>query len=133
MSITELLPTLHNLSLEEKLQAMRVLCADVEQVFVNRDELSGDREVLVETYDRFRDNLKLYQQRTDEFMVSEARTSANAHGLSLRELVRLPLADRHRLLSPFVAGMAEDFASDPELTEFAVLDGEDWEKLDENS
>jgi hypothetical protein len=34
------------------------------------------------------------------------------------------LTERHRLLSPFVAEMAEDFANDPELTEFAVLDGE---------
>jgi hypothetical protein len=38
--------------------------------------------------------------------------ATGGHGLSLRELVKLPLTERHRLLSPFVAEMAEDFAND---------------------
>jgi hypothetical protein len=33
------------------------------------------------------------------------------------------LTERHRLLSPFVAEMAEDFANDPELTEFDAVFG----------
>ncbi|MEH2240749.1 DUF2281 domain-containing protein [Nostoc sp.] len=47
--------------------------------------------------------------------------------LSLREIARLPVAERHKILEPFIAATAEDFLNDPELTEFAVLDGEDWE------
>ncbi|MBC6430077.1 DUF2281 domain-containing protein [Nostoc sp. HG1] len=47
--------------------------------------------------------------------------------LSLQEIVRLPVAERHKILAPFIAATAEDFLNDPELTEFAILDGEDWE------
>ena len=132
MSITELLPALHGLSLEEKLQAMQFLCQDVEQVLVNGSDLSGDREVLTRAHDGLRESLRLYQQRNDEVRISEARLATGGHGLSLRELVKLPLTERHRLLSPFVAEMAEDFANNPELMEFVVLDGEDWDGLDES-
>ncbi|MBG1262325.1 DUF2281 domain-containing protein [Nostoc commune] len=47
--------------------------------------------------------------------------------LSLQEIVRLPVAERHKVLAPFIAATAEDFLNDPELTEFAILDGKDWE------
>lgn len=116
MSITDLLPVLHGLSLEEKLQAMQVLCEDVEQLLVHRIDLSGDQEVLTRVHNGLRESLRLYQQSSDELTISEARLAAGGHGLSLRELVKLPLTERHRLLSPFVAEMAEDFANDPELT-----------------
>lgn len=52
--------------------------------------------------------------------------------LSLRETARLPLAERHKILEPFIATIAEDFLNDPELTEFSVLDGEYWETENEN-
>jgi hypothetical protein len=42
------------------------------------------------------------------------------------------LAERHKILKPFIAAIAEDFLNDPELTEFSVLDGEDWETENEN-
>jgi hypothetical protein len=132
MSITELLPALHGLSLEEKLQAMQFLCQDVEQFLVNESGFSGDHEVLTRAHDGLRESLRLYQQRNDEVRISEARLATSGHGLSLRELVKLPLTERHRLLSPFVAEMAEDFANNPELMEFVVLDGEDWDALDES-
>jgi hypothetical protein len=125
MSITELLPALHGLSLEEKLQAMQFLCEDVEQFLVNGNDLSGDREVLTKAHDGLQESLRLYQQRSDEVRISEARLATGGHGLSLRELVKLPLTERHHLLSPFVAEMAEDFANNPDLMEFAVLDGGD--------
>ncbi len=47
--------------------------------------------------------------------------------LSLQEIARLPVKERHQILAPFIAATAEDFLTDPELTEFSVLDGEDWE------
>ncbi|MEG4329440.1 DUF2281 domain-containing protein [Microcoleus sp. herbarium5] len=47
--------------------------------------------------------------------------------LSLREIASLPIAERHKILAPFIPATAEDFLTYPELTEFSVLDGEDWE------
>ncbi|MBD2725307.1 hypothetical protein H6G96_02970 [Nostoc sp. FACHB-892] len=52
--------------------------------------------------------------------------------LSLQEIASLSLAERHKTLEPFTAAIAEDFLNDPELTEFLVLDGEDWEAENEN-
>lgn len=47
--------------------------------------------------------------------------------LSLQQIAKLPVRDRNQLLTPYVAAMAEDFQTDPELTEFSVLDREGWE------
>ena len=47
--------------------------------------------------------------------------------LSLQEIAKLPVAARHQILAPFMAETAEDFLNDPELTEFSVLDREDWD------
>ena len=46
---------------------------------------------------------------------------------SLQELAKLPIADRHAILASYIPLMAEDFRTDPALTEFAILDLEDWE------
>jgi hypothetical protein len=43
------------------------------------------------------------------------------------EIARLPVAERHQILAPYIAATAEELLNDPELTEFSVLDGEDWE------
>ncbi|MDJ0555285.1 MAG: hypothetical protein QNJ68_12750 [Microcoleaceae cyanobacterium MO_207.B10] len=51
--------------------------------------------------------------------------------LSLKEIARLPIAERHKLLTESIAETAEDFLNDPELTEFSILDGEDWETENE--
>lgn len=47
--------------------------------------------------------------------------------ISLRQIATLPIKERHALLAQSVAATAEDFLSDPDLTEFSVLDGEDWD------
>lgn len=47
--------------------------------------------------------------------------------LSLNQLVTLPLEERHQYLNAVIPDMVEDFANDPELTEFSILDSEDWE------
>jgi hypothetical protein len=52
--------------------------------------------------------------------------------LSLKEIASLSLEERHKILKPFIAATAEDFLNDPELTEFSVLDGEDWETENDN-
>jgi hypothetical protein len=50
---------------------------------------------------------------------------------SLQQLASLPLSQRHQILTPFIADTAEDFKTDPTLTEFSALDGEDWEFPDD--
>ncbi|MEH1931101.1 hypothetical protein [Nostoc sp.] len=52
--------------------------------------------------------------------------------LSLQEIASLSLAERHKILKTFIAAIAEDFFNDPKLTEFSVLDGEDWETENDN-
>ncbi|GET39130.1 UPF0175 family protein [Microseira wollei] len=47
--------------------------------------------------------------------------------LSLQQIAVLPLKERHKLLAASIALTAEDFLNDPELTEFSILDGEDWD------
>ena len=56
-----------------------------------------------------------------------ADSSQERGSLSLREIVKLPVGDRHKLLSHYVADTAEDFANDSALTEFAELDVNDWD------
>ncbi|MEG5030210.1 DUF2281 domain-containing protein [Microcoleus sp. AT8-B1] len=46
--------------------------------------------------------------------------------LSLREIASLPIAERHKILAAFIPATAEDFLTYPELTEFSVLDGEEY-------
>ncbi len=47
--------------------------------------------------------------------------------LSLQQLAKLPLSERYRFLSAYIPATAQDFVTDAELTEFSVLDFEDWE------
>lgn len=47
--------------------------------------------------------------------------------LSLQQIAALPVEQRHKLLAQSIATTAEDFFKDPSLTEFSVLDGEDWD------
>lgn len=60
-------------------------------------------------------------------LTREQPDSSIGEKLSLQEIARLPVAERHKLLAASIAATAEDFLQDPELTEFSVLDGEDWE------
>ena len=41
--------------------------------------------------------------------------------LSLQQIVKMPLAERHRYLQQFMDSTAQDFQDDPELTEFYEL------------
>ncbi len=52
---------------------------------------------------------------------------------SLQQLASLPLSQRHQALAPFITDTAEDFKTDPALTEFSALDSEDWEFPDDKS
>lgn len=44
----------------------------------------------------------------------------------MTEIVKLPIAERHKLLKKYIPAMAKDFANDVALTEFSELDIEDW-------
>ena len=73
---------------------------------------------------------KIRQVQQSNSKASDSSTSSTTQPkkqLSLQEIARLPVAERHQLLAPFIGATAEDFLTDTELTEFSVLDGEDWE------
>jgi hypothetical protein len=46
---------------------------------------------------------------------------------SFQEIAKLPIAERKKIIAPYLLATAEDFANDPAMTEFSVLDGEDWD------
>lgn len=60
-------------------------------------------------------------------LTREQPDSNREEKLSLQEIARLPVVERHKLLAASIAATGDDFLQDPELTEFSVLDGEDWE------
>jgi hypothetical protein len=66
------------------------------------------------------------QLSSESFEYNSSLTEPLALKLSLTEIARLPIAERHKILAPYMAATAEDFLTDPELTEFSVLDGEDY-------
>lgn len=57
----------------------------------------------------------------------QQKSISEASPLSLQQLAKLPIAERHQYLKASIAATAEDFLTDPELTEFSTLDSEDWE------
>jgi len=65
---------------------------------------------------------ELAKEGTNDLTVIKPQTQ-----LSLEQIAALPVAERHKLLADSIASTAEDFLNEPELKEFSVLDGEDWE------
>jgi hypothetical protein len=66
-----------------------------------------------------------------EFLRQKFAVVTRESNLSLQQLAQLPIQERHQYLKSSVEATAEDFATDPALTEFSVLDAEDWEIEDE--
>ena len=62
-----------------------------------------------------------------EFLRQKFAAVTRGSSLSLQELAKLPINERHQYLKSLIVATAEDFETDPELTEFAVLDAENWE------
>jgi hypothetical protein len=62
-----------------------------------------------------------------EFLRHKLHPSAPSAPLTMRQIVALPLQERHQILASSIAATAQDFLNDPELTEFSTLDAEDWE------
>lgn len=61
-----------------------------------------------------------------DFLRHKVSSARNQNRLSMQEIVRLPIQERHQLLKKYVPAMAEDFVNDPALTEFAEIDIDDW-------
>jgi hypothetical protein len=62
-----------------------------------------------------------------EFLRQKFAVKNPEDSLSLQQLAKLPVKDRHQYLKAFIPATANDFSTDPALTEFAVLDIEDWD------
>jgi ABC-type transporter MlaC component len=62
-----------------------------------------------------------------EFLRQKFTQASTGSMLSLQQLAKLPVNERHQHLKVTIAATLNDFLTDPELTEFSVLDGEDWE------
>jgi Protein of unknown function (DUF2281) len=88
--------------------------ADIEQDILNNlRQLTADKQQEVLDF--------------TEFLRQKNAATATNTKLSLREIAALPLAQRHQYIMPYIPATAQDFLTDPELTEFAVLDVEGWE------
>jgi hypothetical protein len=57
-----------------------------------------------------------------EFLRQKMTAKPTTTPPSLRQIAAMPLAERHQILAQSIAATAEDFLTDPELTEFAVLE-----------
>lgn len=62
-----------------------------------------------------------------EFLRQKFAISSPESNLSLQQIVKLSVRDRHQYLKDFIATTANDFLTDSTLTEFSVLDVEDWD------
>lgn len=62
-----------------------------------------------------------------EFLRQKLASKITTSQPSLRQIASMSLAERHQHLTQFIPQTAEDFLTNPELTEFSVLDTEDWE------
>lgn len=67
------------------------------------------------------------QQQVLDFITTLSDNTRKSLKLSLQQIANLPLSERHQYLAQFVPAMTDDFLHDPELTEFNVLDTEDWD------
>lgn len=65
------------------------------------------------------------QLSRESFEYGSSLTEPPPLKLSLTEIAKLPIAERHKILAPYMAVTAQDFLTAPELTEFSVLDSED--------
>lgn len=65
-----------------------------------------------------------------EFLRQKFASATRKFSLSLQQLAKLPIEERYQYLKASIAATADDFATDSELTEFSVLDAEDWDEHD---
>lgn len=88
-------------------------------------EIANFEQTLLET-------LRSLSQAQQEAVLSFARSLRATSieqplNMSLQQIAKLSVAERFKLLAAYIPDTAQDFLSDPELTEFSSLDAEDWE------
>jgi hypothetical protein len=94
--------------------------------------MSGIRDVEIAVVERFRpldgqsQTLSYTETLSQEFNVKTADRST-----TLRQVLALSMPERHEFLSRCLAGIVTDFEEYPELREFSMLDGLDWEPGDD--
>ena len=100
-----------------------------QEVLENLRQLPAEKQEEVLDFLQFLVQKALHKKQlpTESSESNSSSTTEPTLKLSLREIARLPIAERHKILAPYMAATAEDFLTYPELTEFSVLDGEDWE------
>jgi hypothetical protein len=90
------------------------------------------RDVDTAVFERFRSlpldgqNLAYTETLSQEFNV---KTSDRA--TTLRQILALSISERHEFLTRCIPGIVADFEEYPELREFSMLDGLDWEPEDD--
>ena len=99
----------------------------------NAAEIAGlNRSEFIDALSRYKVSpIKYNADKLAEEVDSDSTAPSRQTKLSLQQIAALPIEERHKLLVPFIAATAEDFLNDPELTEFSVLDGEDWETVND--
>jgi hypothetical protein len=70
------------------------------------------------------ESIRLNAGEVEIIILSEVQ---NFKPLSLQQIAKMPLAERHSYLKQFIYPTAQDFQDDPELIEFEVLDTVDWD------
>ena len=98
-------------------------------VLENLRQLPTDKQQEVLDFAQFLVQKAEHKQQlpSESYESNSSSTTAPTLKLSLREIASLQIAERHKILAPFIPATAEDFLTYPELTEFSALDGEDWE------
>ena len=61
-----------------------------------------------------------------EFLRHKLSSTQTKNGLSMQEIARLPIRERHQLLKQYIPGMINDFENDPAMTEFSEVDIDQW-------
>ena len=99
-----------------------------QEVLENLRQLPAEKQEEVLDFLQFLVQKALHKKQlpTESSESNSSSTTEPTLKLSLREIASLPIAERHKILAPYMAATAEDFLTDPELTEFSVLDGEDY-------
>ena len=60
-----------------------------------------------------------------DFLRQRVTFERSENRLTMREISKLPIHERHKLLEKYIPAVAEDFASDPTLTEFSEPERDD--------
>ncbi len=94
--------------------------------------MSGIRDVEIAVVERFRPldeqppTLAYTDTLSQEFNVKTVDRST-----TLRQVLALSMSERHEFLTRCIPGIVTDFEEYPELREFSMLDGLDWEPEDD--